>query len=197
MGEAAGVAAASEGAGVAAGVAAASEGAGVGVGVAAGSVGAGEATAAGSVGAGVGVAAGSVGVAVGAKIADTARKSNSAVCLICSAICCWLTPGTLTTIAALSPDPWVVTSASATPKALTRCRMISTDCLRATSVTGPASPIGRGTRITWVPPRRSNPSLGAWSVPGQKAQVNMPMSRRARASSVRPGRYRRGGVMAG
>ena len=57
-----------------------------------------------------------------------------------------------------------------------------------TSLMGPASPMARGCRITWVPPRRSRPRRGAWSVPGQKAQANRPTRMMAMTMSARTGR---------
>ena len=65
---------------------------------------------------------------VGGYRPHTGRKSSSAVRCTRLTNRSWLTPGTETTIAAPSPDPCVVTSASDTPRPSTRWRMMFTVC---------------------------------------------------------------------
>ncbi len=72
----------------------------------------------------------------------------------------WVTPGTVTTMTASLPLPCTATSDSATPRPLTRCRMISTVCCNCSSLMLAPSSMGVGARITCVPPCRSSPSRG-------------------------------------
>src|SRR5450631_636313 len=71
-------------------------------------------------------------------------------------------PGNETT---MSLPPWVETSASVTPDPFTRARMMST-AFRIWPWFICWLPTTLGVRISWVPPDRSSPSLGArWAVP--------------------------------
>ena len=89
-----------------------------------------------------------VSIGPGLTTVSTGRKFSNAVCANCSASARSLTPGTETTIAASLPDPWMATSASATPNPLTRCRMISVVCCSCSSVIAPAPSACVGTRMT-------------------------------------------------
>ena len=123
----------------------------------------------------------------GPVMSHTGRKFNSAVRWTSSTMRSSFSPGTDTTIAAPEPVPCVVISASATPRPSTRWRRISTACLSCSSVTVVPSVTGRGTRMTWVPPRRSRPRRIDVSVPGQNAHAAMPMMTAASATSARQG----------
>jgi hypothetical protein len=92
--------------------------------------------AAGSAATVVVVSAGAVVVVVaassGGSSCSTGRKRSSAVCPTISRARAWsFTPGSCTMI----DCPWVLMSGSATPRASTRLRMISTDWLRTPSST--------------------------------------------------------------
>ena len=116
----------------------------------------------------------------------TGRKSNFAVVESESRMAWLVVPGIETMIVALSPLPCVVTSDSATPKPSTRWRIISTDCLSWSSVTGTPL-VETGDKITCVPPRRSSPSRGECDSPGQNAQASKLARMRPRMVRVRPG----------
>src|SRR5436190_6998117 len=123
---------------------------------------------------GLGVAAGpdGCGVAVGGLVALTGApepsaracrmRSNAVLPRIFST---WSRPLPGTEITMFLPS--VETSDSATPRPLTRCRMMSTDLFSVLFVTLPwLWSIASGVRVTWVPPRRSRPSCGlVWPVP--------------------------------
>ena len=66
--------------------------------------------------------------------------------------------------------PSVTTSASATPRPLTRCSMICRASSR--SAFAGALPFGvLAVSVTVVPPRRSRPSCGVWLEPAKKTRA--------------------------
>ncbi|MDI2021143.1 hypothetical protein PJL18_01661 [Paenarthrobacter nicotinovorans] len=99
----------------------------------------------------------SAGTAAGSPAAITGRKFMSADAWMRSRVSFEGVPGRLTTT--LRPD-CVLISASATPEPSTRWRMIATAWFSCSSLMSLA-PSTRGARIIWVPPSRSNASLGA------------------------------------
>ena len=100
------------------------------------------------------------GVATGwgepAATARTGRNCSWEDLLIASRTSCVGISGMLTT---MLRSPWVVTSAPDTPPASTRCTMMSRAWLSCSLETvWPA--VVFGSRMIWVPPSRSRPSLG-------------------------------------
>ena len=88
--------------------------------------------------------------------ASTGRNCSCEDLLIASRTSCVGISGMLTT---MLRSPWVVTSAPETPPASTRWTMMSRAWFSCSAETvWPASV--RGSRMIWVPPSRSRPSLG-------------------------------------
>ena len=91
-----------------------------------------------------------------AATASTGRNCSCEDLLIASRTSCVGISGMLTT---MLRSPWVVTSAPDTPPASTRCTMMSRAWLSCSVETlWPAAVFG--SRMIWVPPSRSRPSLG-------------------------------------
>ena len=95
------------------------------------------------------------------------------------------------------PPPWLVISASATPEASTRWRMIEIAWLMTSGVTV-SLPSVTGVRMICVPPSRSSASLGVQVASDQvtpaKRMANMTTAAVPNVMSVRTGRYPRVGV---
>ena len=124
-------------------------------------------------------------------IASTGRKASCAVRPTRSTRRSWDTePGTDTMIAALSPEPWTVTSDSATPRPSTRWRMIPTAWSSCSSVIVPSVPGAVvGSRVTWVPPCRSRPSWGVFDSAGpERPRDEQRRAPRSMGPSTRHGR---------
>src|SRR5690625_4450750 len=96
--------------------------------------------------------------------------------------------------------PWRVISASATPEASTRWRMISMAWSMSSAVISPSPPSAsassRGVRISWTPPSRSSASPGAkdaplsspWTCWAMTIEPNRAATRTSRVTILRSGR---------
>lgn len=94
---------------------------------------------------------------------STGRKYSFAVCPTCAAAS--FSPFPLGMLMTMWSLPWVCTSASDTPNALTRSRMIDTAVFMLSGLTAflPAPWSGLAFSVTLVPPARSMPSRGVVS----------------------------------